>query len=93
MALSRLFRRGNTMKYADRHDAGRRPAGKFPNLKDDRPVILALPRGGVAVGFEIARALAAPLDVVLVREIPADRDLRGSAVGHSAEGEFGLSRG
>jgi putative phosphoribosyl transferase len=57
------------MKYADRADAGRRLADKLAHLRDRQPIILALPRGGVAVGFEIARALDAPLDVVLVRKI------------------------
>jgi len=57
------------MKYADRSDAGRRLAGALTHLKDRRPVVLALPRGGVAIGFEIAQALDAPLDIVLVRKI------------------------
>jgi putative phosphoribosyl transferase len=57
------------MKFADRAEAGRRLADKLLHLKDRQPVVLALPRGGVAVGFEIARALDAPLDVVLVRKI------------------------
>jgi putative phosphoribosyl transferase len=57
------------MKYADRGDAGRRLAEKLAYLKDRQPIVLALPRGGVAVGFEIAQALDAPLDVVLVRKI------------------------
>ena len=57
------------MKFADRGDAGRRLADKLLHLKDQQPVVLALPRGGVAVGFEIARALDAPLDIVLVRKI------------------------
>jgi putative phosphoribosyl transferase len=57
------------MKFADRAEAGRLLAGKLMHLKDRQPVVLALPRGGVAVGFEIARALGAPLDIVLVRKI------------------------
>jgi putative phosphoribosyl transferase len=57
------------MSYADRRDAGRRLAAALAPLKDSRPVVLALPRGGVAIGFEIARALGAPLDIVLVRKI------------------------
>jgi putative phosphoribosyl transferase len=57
------------MKYEDRGDAGRRLADKLAHLKDAQPVVLGLPRGGVAVGFEIARALDAPLDIVLVRKI------------------------
>jgi putative phosphoribosyl transferase len=57
------------MQYADRRDAGRHLAAGLLHLRDRRPVVLALPRGGVAVGFEIAAALAAPLDIVLVRKI------------------------
>ena len=57
------------MKFADRSGAGRRLAGKLLHLKDRRPVVLALPRGGVAVGFEIAQTLGAPLDIVLVQKI------------------------
>src|SRR6516164_6508239 len=57
------------MKFADRGEAGRRLADKLLHFKDRQPVVLALPRGGVAVGFEIAHALDAPLDIVLVRKI------------------------
>ena len=57
------------MKFADRYAAGRQLAATLPHLKDRAPVVLALPRGGVAVGFEIAQALGAPLDIVLVRKI------------------------
>src|SRR5215813_3609971 len=57
------------MKFMNRGKADRRLADKLLHLKDRKPVVLALPRGGVAVGFEIARALDAPLDIVLVRKI------------------------
>ena len=57
------------MKFADRYAAGRQLAAKLAHLKDRAPMVLALPRGGVAVGFEIAQALGAPLDIVLVRKI------------------------
>jgi putative phosphoribosyl transferase len=57
------------MKFADREAAGRLLATKLAHFKDRRPVVLALPRGGVAVGFAIAQALGAPLDIVLVRKI------------------------
>ncbi len=57
------------MKFRDRSEAGRRLADKLQHLKDNKPVVLALPRGGVPVGFEVAAALAAPLDLVLVRKI------------------------
>ena len=57
--------------FHDRSDAGRQLAAKLVHLKQDKPIVLALPRGGVPVGFEIARALDAPLDLILVRKIGA----------------------
>jgi putative phosphoribosyl transferase len=57
--------------FRDRRDAGRQLAAALASYRKDRPVVLALPRGGVPVGFEVAKALAAPLDVVLVRKIGA----------------------
>ncbi len=57
------------MRFADRADAGRRLARALAEYRDRDPVVLALPRGGLPVAAEIAAALAAPLDVVLVRKI------------------------
>lgn len=57
------------MMFRDRKDAGERLAALLLHLKDRNPVVLALPRGGVAIGSEIARLIEAPLDVVLVRKI------------------------
>jgi putative phosphoribosyl transferase len=57
--------------FADRSEAGRALAQRLLRFKDERPVVLALPRCGVPVGFEVARALEAPLDLVLVRKIGA----------------------
>jgi putative phosphoribosyl transferase len=57
--------------FADRSEAGRALAQRLLRFMDERPVVLALPRGGVPVGFEVARALEAPLDLVLVRKIGA----------------------
>jgi putative phosphoribosyl transferase len=59
------------MIFADRHEAGRLLAEKLLRFKDRLPLVLALPRGGVPVGYEIARALDAPLDLVLVRKLGA----------------------
>jgi putative phosphoribosyl transferase len=55
--------------FRDRADAGGRLADRLAHLKDRMPVVLALPRGGVAIGVAIARRLDAPLDIVLVRKI------------------------
>jgi putative phosphoribosyl transferase len=57
--------------FRDRAEAGRRLANRLVGLRSRDPVVLALPRGGVPVGHEIARALRAPLDLVLVRKIGA----------------------
>ena len=57
--------------FADRAEAGRALARRLAHLAAARPVVLALPRGGVPVGVEIAKALRAPLDLVLVRKIGA----------------------
>jgi predicted phosphoribosyltransferase/dienelactone hydrolase len=60
-----------TLPFADRREAGRRLAEHLAELSFDAPVVVALPRGGVPVGYEVARALGAPLDVGLVRKIGA----------------------
>ncbi len=57
------------MAFHDRKDAGRRLAEVLRGYKDQHPVVLALPRGGVPVAAEVARALEAPLDLILVRKI------------------------
>ena len=57
------------MSFKDRSDAGRKLAKVLARYQDDQPVILALPRGGVPVAAEVAAALKAPLDLVLVRKI------------------------
>ncbi len=63
------------MRFRDRADAGQRLADQLakelPWLEQAQPVVLALPRGGVPVGFEVARRLHAPLDVIVVRKIGA----------------------
>ncbi|MDE1935782.1 phosphoribosyltransferase [Bradyrhizobium sp.] len=57
------------MVFHDRTDAGRQLARALLKYKGQHPVILALPRGGVPVGAEVASVLDAPLDLVLVRKI------------------------
>ena len=70
-------------RFHDRHEAGRMLATKLMTYAD-RPdvVVLALPRGGVPVAYEVARALDAPLDVFLVRKlgVPGYEELAMGAV-------------
>jgi putative phosphoribosyl transferase len=57
------------MPFIDRDDAGRRLAKALTHYKDRKPIVLALPRGGVSVAAKVAEALHAPLDLLLVRKI------------------------
>jgi putative phosphoribosyl transferase len=57
--------------FADRTEAGRQLAKALHQLRAEQPIILALPRGGVVVGFEVAQALDAMLDLLLIRKIGA----------------------
>jgi putative phosphoribosyl transferase len=57
--------------FADRREAGRELAEAVAALDLDDPVVLVLPRGGVPVGYELAKRLDAPLDILLVRKIGA----------------------
>jgi erythromycin esterase-like protein/predicted phosphoribosyltransferase len=71
------------MLFADRADAGRQLAGRLNAYAQRHDVIvLALPRGGVPVGFEVARELRAPLDVFVVRKlgVPGHPELAMGAI-------------
>ncbi len=70
------------MQFVDRSDAGRQLAHRLAELDLTDPVVLALPRGGLPVGLEVARRLAAPLDLVLVRKIgaPGHEELAAGAL-------------
>jgi putative phosphoribosyl transferase len=69
----------DNLSFRDRAEAGRQLVPHLMAYEDQNPVVLALPRGGVPVAFEVARALQAPLDLIFVRKI--------GAPGHA---EFGL---
>src|SRR3712207_8796968 len=69
--------------FRDRRDAGRRLAARLAHFASQSDVlILALPRGGVPVAHEVARALGAPLDVFLVRKlgVPGHEELAMGAI-------------
>ena len=57
------------LRFFDRQDAGRRLGAALSHLANERPVVLGLPRGGVVVAAEVAKALEAPLDVIVVRKL------------------------
>jgi len=74
------------MYFANREDAARQLAKALDRFRKDKPIVLALPRGGVPIGYEIARTLHCPLDLVLVRKLgaPYQPEL---AVGAVVDGE------
>lgn len=71
------------MQFADRTEAGRQLAKRLAHLRGQPVVVLGLPRGGVPVAAEVARAIAAPLDVIVVRKlgVPFQPELAMGAVG------------
>src|SRR4029077_18578263 len=85
-AQSRLLvrlRNSYSMHFQDRADAGRHLAHELAGWQGTRDlIVLALPRGGVPGGYEIARALHAPLDVFVVRKlgVPGQEELAMGAV-------------
>jgi putative phosphoribosyl transferase len=76
------------MKFVDRRDAGRRLAGELMDLAEEQPVVVALPRGGVPVAAEVARALGAPLEILAVRKLgaPGNPELGVGAVAEDGTG-------
>jgi putative phosphoribosyl transferase len=86
LAESSLFR--------DRVHAGQELAEALQHLADTKPLVLALPRGGVPVAFEVAKHLNAPLDLVLVRKIgaPGNEELALGAVIDGAEPKWVINQ-
>jgi len=76
------------MEFLDRTDAGARLAAELAGLVDERPVVVALPRGGVPIGVEVARALGAPLEILAVRKLgaPGNPELGVGAVAEDGTG-------
>jgi predicted phosphoribosyltransferase/dienelactone hydrolase len=69
--------------FRDRREAGGLLAARLASLAPERPVVLGLPRGGVPIAAEVASALGAPLDVIVVRKLglPSQPELAMGAVG------------
>jgi putative phosphoribosyl transferase len=88
-------------RFQDRRQAGRDLARHLEHLRPDDPIVLALPRGGVPVGYEVASALSARFDVLVARKVgaPGHREygigavseLGGETVNRDAVAQLGLS--
>lgn len=79
MRLFNRLKHQEIIYFLDRFEGGEKLAEKLKILKDERPIVLALPRGGVPVAERVAKLLAAPLSVLVSRKI-----------GHPMNPEFGI---
>src|SRR5690606_8340010 len=77
--------RAATHLFSDRRDAGRQLAARLEHFREQEPVVLGLPRGGIPVAYEIARSLEAPLDLLMVRKICAPEQAE-LAIGAAVDG-------
>lgn len=70
------------MRFRNRTEAGEKLSSRLLHLTDESLVVLALPRGGLPVAFEVAKALSAPIDLIMVRKIgvPWQQELAAAAV-------------
>ena len=75
------------MVFRDRRDAGKQLSERLLHLRGHSPIVLALPRGGVVVGNEVARALGAPLEVIVARKLgaPGNPEFGFGAIGPGGE--------
>jgi putative phosphoribosyl transferase len=84
-----------TPLFANRQEAGQRLAERLLRFKDLQPIVLALPRGGVPIGYEVAKKLNVPLDLILVRKIgvPFQPELAYGAVVDGDHPEIVINEG
>ena len=84
------------MIFKDRFEAGKMLAARLKKLQDEgkivNPVVVALPRGGVPVGYEIAKALNAPLDILFVKKIPSPVNEEAAIGSVSESGQVFINR-
>ena len=71
------------MAFRDRSDAGRKLAEELEQFAEEDLIVLGMPRGGVEVAFEVAQALQAPLDVIVIRKLgaPSNPEFGFGAIG------------
>lgn len=77
--------------FRDRKDAGERLARALEDYKNKDPVILAIPRGGVEVGFEVAKYLDAELDILVSRKLPFPTNPEAGFGAVAEDGSFYLN--
>src|SRR5262245_15690542 len=87
MRVTLIMAGGGHQMFEDRRDAGRRLAARLACYRSDDLVVLGVQRGGMVVGGAVARALHAPLDVIVVRKLRAPRP-PGPAIGAIAGGSI-----
>lgn len=82
------------LPFSDRREAGRVLARSLQKFREDRPLVLALPRGGVPVAFEVAKALDSELDLLLVRKLgsPGNPEVGIGAIVDGEEPQIVLNR-
>jgi predicted phosphoribosyltransferase len=78
--------------FADRRDGGRRLAERLGSVVAGNALVVALPRGGVPVGFEVAAALGAPLDVLAARKVGAIAEGGVAVLDSAAARRFGVTQ-
>src|SRR5579863_2993981 len=83
---------GETVIFRDRRDAGRQLALKLGHLKGKDVVVLGIPRGGVVVAEEVAKALGATLDIVVTKKIEAPGEPEFALGAVTQEGEVLMDR-
>ncbi len=69
--MDSALKESSDMLFEDRHDAGKQLAQQLEEYRGKNAIVLALPRGGVVVGYEVAKELNLPLDVIVTRKIGA----------------------
>jgi putative phosphoribosyl transferase len=79
--------------FKDRGDAGRKLAKKLVRYKKEKPVVLGIPQGGIPVAFEVAKALSAPLDIIVPMRFPLPKTPEASFGAITPEEEKLLDRG